>query len=133
MFPHLEYTLVDTGAGIMAGTTEDTTEDTMEDTMAGIMEDTITVIEADTTEGTITEVFTLIGDIGDGDIGDGRLWDGPMPVGPTIPMEDTRIWGGPITLMIIQPLQRPQHIANPSHRPLNTGTIAKIRQAITHT
>ena len=61
------------------------------DSMVGIVEDTITVIEADTMENSMVEVFTHIGDYGDGDIGDGLFWDGPMPVGRTSPMEDIRI------------------------------------------
>jgi hypothetical protein len=64
---YLEDTLVDTEVGIMVGI--------VEDTMAGSM----------------VEVFTHIGDYGDGDIGDGLFWDGPMQVGPTCPMEDIRI------------------------------------------
>jgi hypothetical protein len=63
-------TLVDTEVGIMVG----------------IVEDTMAVIEVDTMEGSMVEVFTHIGDFGDG-----LFWDGPMQVGPTCPMEDIRI------------------------------------------
>ena len=72
---YLEDTLVDTEVGIMVG----------------IVEDTMAVIEVGTMEGSMVEVFTHIGDYGDGDIGDGLFWDGPMQVGPTCPMEDIRI------------------------------------------
>jgi len=58
--------------------------------MVGIVEDT-TVGIMDTMEGSMVEVFTHIGDYGDGDFGDGLFWDGPMQVGPTCPMEDIRI------------------------------------------
>ncbi len=95
LLPHLEHILRDTEVATMEGIEEDTT--------AGIMEG-ITVIGVATTEGIIIEVFTHIGDCGDGDTGDGRLWVGPMPVGPTMPMEDTRIWGGPIPHTIHQHL-----------------------------
>jgi len=46
--------------------------------MVGIVEDTTGVIEEDTIEGSMVEVFTHIGDYGDGDIGDGLFWDGPI-------------------------------------------------------
>ena len=59
--------------------------------MVGIMEDTMAVIEVDTMAGSMVEVFTHIGDYGDGDIGDGHSWDGLTQVGPTFPMEDIRI------------------------------------------
>jgi hypothetical protein len=58
--------------------------------MVGIVEDTTAVI-VDTMEGSMVEVFTPIGDYGDGDIGDGLFWDGLMLVGLTMPMEDTHI------------------------------------------
>ena len=67
---YLEDTLVDTEVGIMVG----------------IVEDTMAVIEVVTMEGSMVEVFTHIGDYGDG-----LFWDGPMQVGPTCPMEDIRI------------------------------------------
>ena len=63
----------------------------MVDTMVDIVEDTMAVIEVDTIEGSMVEVFTHIGDYGDGDIGDGLFLDGPMQVGPTYPMEDIHI------------------------------------------
>jgi hypothetical protein len=66
-------------------------EDSMVDTMVAIVEDTMAVIEVDTMEGSMVEVFTHMGDYGDGDYGDGLFWDGPMQVGPTCPMEDIRI------------------------------------------
>jgi len=69
----------------------DTLADTEVGIMVGIMEDTMAVIEVDTIEGSMVEVFTHIGDYGDGDFGDGLFWDGPMPVGHTFPMEDIRI------------------------------------------
>jgi hypothetical protein len=95
--------VVDTGAAAVAEA-----EDSMVDTLAvvievgtlvdtevgimvGIVEDTMAVIEVDTMEGSMVEVFTHIGDYGDGDFGDGLFWDGPMQVGPTCPMEDIRI------------------------------------------
>jgi hypothetical protein len=59
--------------------------------MAGIVEDTMEVTEVGTTEDSMVEAFTHIGDYGDGDFGDGLFWDGPMPVGPTCPMQDIRI------------------------------------------
>jgi hypothetical protein len=61
-------------------------EDSMVDTMVAIVEDTMAVIEVDTMEGSMVEVFTHIGGYGDG-----LFWDGPMQVGPTCPMEDIRI------------------------------------------
>jgi len=115
-FPQHGYTLVDTEVGIMGGivlllypeyilrdTEVATMEGIEEDTTAGIMEG-ITAITVATTEGIIIEVFTHIGDCGDGDIGGGLFSDGPMEVGPIIPMEDTRIWGGPILHTIHQHL-----------------------------
>ena len=75
----LLYYLEDTMAAIEVGT--------MEGTEADIM----VVIEVDTMEGSMVEVFTHIGDYGDGDIGDGLFWDGPTQVGPIMPMGDTRI------------------------------------------
>jgi len=65
--------------------------DTPVDTEVGIMEDTLAVIGVDTMGGSMGEVFTHIGDYGDGDFGDGLFWDGPMQVGPICPMEDIRI------------------------------------------
>jgi len=66
-------------------------EDSMVDTLAVIMllpylGDTMVVIEVgimvgiveDTIEGSMVEVFTHIGDYGDGDIGGGLFWDGPI-------------------------------------------------------
>jgi len=90
-------TMEDSAAGILAVDTvllpslEDTMVDTEVGIMVGIMEDTMAVIEVDTMEGSMVEVFTHIGDYGDGDFGDGLFWDGPMQVGPTCPMEGIRI------------------------------------------
>ena len=57
--------MVDT-VGTEAGE-EDTMEGTLADTeagiMVGIMEDTMAVIEVDTIEGSMVEVFTRIGDL----------------------------------------------------------------------
>jgi len=116
-------TLEDSAAGILA---EDPVlllypEETMERTMllpypeytmgvieVGIMVDivegTMAVIGVDTIEGSMVEVFTHIGDYGDGDFGDGLFWDGPMRVGPTMPMEDTHIWDGPTIHHTILPV-----------------------------
>jgi hypothetical protein len=90
-------TLEDSTAGILAVDTmlllylEDTLVDTEVGIMVGIVGDTMAVIEVDTMEGSMVEVFTHIGDYGDGDLGDGLFWDGPMQIGPTFPMEDIRI------------------------------------------
>jgi len=62
LLPYLEDTMAAIGAGIMVA----------------IVEDTMEVIEVDTTEGSMAEVFTRIGDYGDGDIGGGLFWDGPI-------------------------------------------------------
>ena len=77
--------------GTEEGSMVEAGEATMADIMVGIVEDTMAVIEVVTMEGSMVEVFTHIGDYGDGDFGDGLLWDGPMQVGPTRPMEDIRI------------------------------------------
>ena len=79
-------TLVDTEAGTLVDTEVGTLVDTEVGIMVGIVEDTMAVIEVDTMEGSMVEVFTHIGDFGDG-----LFWDGPMQVGPTCPMEDFRI------------------------------------------
>jgi hypothetical protein len=79
-------TLVDTEVGIMVGIVEDTMAVIEVDTMEVIEVDTMEVIEVDTMEGSMVEVFTHIGDFGDG-----LFWDGPMQVGPTCPMGDIRI------------------------------------------
>jgi hypothetical protein len=49
----------------------------------------------DTMEGSMVEVFTHIGDYGDGDLGDGLFWDGPMQAGLMRPMGGGRMWDGP--------------------------------------
>lgn len=66
------------GMGEVVGTEEGSMVEAGEAIMA--------VIEVDTMEGSMVEVFTHIGDFGDG-----LFWDGPMQVGPTCPMEDIRI------------------------------------------
>jgi len=76
---YLEDTLVDTEVGIMVG----------------IVEDTMAVIEGDTMEGSMEEVFTPIGDYWHGDLGDGLSWGGPIQGGPMRPMEGDRMWDGP--------------------------------------
>ena len=57
---------------------------------AGEADITVGIVE-DTIEDSMVEVFTHIGDYGDGDFGDGLFWGGPMQAGPTCPMEDIRI------------------------------------------
>lgn len=85
-------TLENSVAGILAVDTmlllylEDTLLDTEVGIMVGIVGDTMAVIEVDPMEGSMVEVFTHIGDYGDG-----LFLDGPMQVGPTFPMEDIRI------------------------------------------
>ena len=91
LLPYLEDTL----AGIMLPYLEGTMGDTAVGTMGGIVEDTTAVIEEGTMEVSMVEVFTHIGDYGDGGIGDGLFWDGPTQAGPIMPMEDTHIWDGP--------------------------------------
>jgi hypothetical protein len=68
--PYREDTMVAIGVGIMVG----------------IVEDTMAVIAVGIMVGSTVEVFTHIGDYGDG-----LFWDGPMQVGPMCPMEDIRI------------------------------------------
>jgi hypothetical protein len=112
--------------GEVVGTEEDSM--VAEDCMVG----TMAAIEVDTMEGSMVEVFTHIGGYGDGDFGDGLFWDGPMQVGPTCPMEDIRIWGGPTIpqkqLWRLQPIMNHSSKNNPI-----TGITVRIRKDTTHT
>ena len=62
-----------------------------------------------------------------------------MRVGPTCPMEDIRIWGGPtipqsILQVILQVyLQHLQYTTNQSNNNPTTGITARIRKDTTHT
>ena len=65
-------------------------EDTMVEAGEAIMADIMVGIVEDTMEGSMVEVFTHIGDFGDG-----LFWGGPMQAGPMGPMGGRRMWDGP--------------------------------------
>jgi hypothetical protein len=65
--------------------TEAGEEDTMVEAGEAIMADIMAGFEGDTMEGSMVEVFTHIGDFG----------DGPMQAGPMGPMGGRRMWDGP--------------------------------------